>query len=380
MLILLMIVLQSQAYQINLCNALSIFGASCNQKCIKKAAPNNDSLSLKYSCLNSHSNFIECLIHSGISIEASLPLISHCFSTADLEKLKGFAKILQKQSYCLNYFTLNFLIEDWNLLEKNNEYLGYSIKEISTNNCKIKTYKFGELLAENIAGRIVLSDTRDLIQILLDEFCEKDENLIEKFKEEEMQDNEKEEFEEKPKEKINEKFKEKSKKPKEKNKEKPKEEIIEKSKGKNERKDDKSNSKNEENEKDYDDSSTNENYDGFKKIDIPLIEEDINQDKWTSYILDILNNSGNYVYCVINRIDSNIPVSQLKGILPDNIVKALKQYLPLAKKLIGSKMYECSASMNLGIDLAISTLLLSKKEYGKAAAGFTGSINDYYSK
>ncbi|OMJ74534.1 hypothetical protein SteCoe_26536 [Stentor coeruleus] len=359
MLILLMIALQSHSYQIKLCSAVSLFGASCDQKCIKKAAPGNDSLSLKYSCLNSHSNFIDCLIHSGNSIESSLPVISSCFSKEDLEKVESFVQILQKQSYCLNYFTLKLLIEDWNLFEKNKEYLGYTIKEISTDECKIKTYKFSRLLAEHIAGKIVMGDIRELIEMLLDEFCEKDEALIEKLKEAE---------EIREKERIKMENNEKSKEKKEEKKEKEKE-----------KKEERSDSKKGRNDMNYDDSKTNKSYDKSKKNEEPLSEENSNYDAYVSHIYGILNNSGNYIYCAVNRIDSNIPISQLKGILPDEIIKILKQYLPLAKKLIGTNLYECSATMNLGIDLAISALLLSKKEYGKAAAGFTGGFNDFYS-
>lgn len=104
MFILLMIISQCFSYQIKLCNVVSLLDASCNEKCFQITTTNSDLLSLIYSCLNSFSDFIDCLISLGKSIENSLLLAQPCLNSKDLINLQGFSSILQEQPYCLSYF------------------------------------------------------------------------------------------------------------------------------------------------------------------------------------------------------------------------------------------------------------------------------------
>lgn len=358
MFILIILILESSSLKVDICTVISMINVPCDQECLKFHSPDRKAVILKNSCMNDYTDLVDCLISTKSKIELLLPLFSTCFSDDDYGKILQNLSFLESQFECISYFTtfaLNDLLQTDDSLLKSKK---YELKDFDAKNCKTKAHGFGKSLAEHAFENKENKNVEDIIMLLLEnhgELTKAEKNSLE-INQKKKNDKFDEDYWEK-------KFQEELKKYK-----KETEEAYAKYKKEQEEKFEKEHERIRKENEDLKKSQSaitiyNENSSLYNRFVSALI-----------YILDV---GGMSVYCAVNRLDEKMPISKLKNLIPEVVLKNLEKYLDEAKIYIGTDKYVCSQNLNMLVDGAVSLLLYKENLIYSAAAHSLISIIDY---
>lgn len=168
MFVLIILILGSSSFEIEICTVMSILDVPCNQKCIKAYSPDTEVVTYFNQCFDSYPSLTICLIYTSILLESCLQSFSPCFSEESLKNIEETISLVKSQDECISYFTISTLVKfskiDNHFLNSEN----YILQNTDIEDCNIKTLMLGNRLAqyalENKGNRYVKCSIKLLLK------------------------------------------------------------------------------------------------------------------------------------------------------------------------------------------------------------------------